>query len=107
MDYLKELAEVLLPGGVGTTQINIIAENHHGEMKSCFTDLINEWSRREIDDTWQKLIDALIYTKKYSLASNIENSLSETLQEGPNQQVVLATQPQQAEQMNQPSVEGM
>ena len=108
MDYLKELAEVLLPAGVGTTQINIIAENHHGDIKSCFTDLVNEWSQREVDATWQKLIDALKYTNKLALASDIENSLSETrLQEGANQQVVLATQLQQAEQMNQPIVEGI
>ena len=108
MNYLKELAELLLPGGVGTTQIKIIVGNHPGDIKSCFTDLVNEWSQREVDATWQKFIDALKYTKKYSLANDIENSLSEAqLQEGPNQQVVLATQPQQAEQMNQPSVKGM
>ena len=113
MDYLKELAEVLLPGGVGTTQIKIIAENHHGDIKCCFTDLVSVWSQREIDATWQKLIDALKDTKKLALANDIENSLLETpvmvttQQEKGNQQVILATQLQQAKQMNQPSVEGM
>ena len=114
MDYLKELAEVLLPGGVGTTQIKIITTNHPGDIKSCFTDLVNEWTQREIDATWQKLIDAVKDTNKLALANDIKNSLLKTRpvvvptqQEEGNQQVVLATQLQQAEQMNQPSVEGM
>ena len=51
MDYLKELAEVLLPGGSGRTQVTIIAQNHPGDIKSCFTDFFNEWAEREIEAT--------------------------------------------------------
>ena len=114
MNYLKELAGVLLPGGVGNIQIRIIIQDNRGDIKSCFTELIDEWRRREIDATWQKFIDALKDTNMPNLARDIENRLQlETPgvvptqpQEGANQQVVLATQPQQAEQMKQPSVEG-
>lgn len=73
-NYLEELAEVLLPG-VGTTEIGIITQDHPGDIKSCFTEFFNVWNEREIEPTWQKLIDALRYTSKYSLASDIENML--------------------------------
>ena len=75
MDYLKELAEVLLPGGCGKTQITIIAQNYPHDIKSCFTEFFTEWAEREIEATWQKLIDALKDTNKCALASDIESSL--------------------------------
>ena len=73
-NYLEELAEVLLPG-VGMTEIRIIAQNHPHDIKSCFTEFFNVWNEQEVESTWQKLIDALRYTNKYSLASDIENNL--------------------------------
>ena len=113
MDYLKELAEVLLPDGVGTTQIKIITANHPGDIKPCFTDLFNEWGQRVINPTWQKLIDALKDTNKHALANDIENSLitpvmlpTQLLQEGANKQVISAVQPQQARLIDQ-TVEGI
>ena len=78
MNYLKELAGVLLPGGVGNTKIKIIIQDNRGDIKSCFTELVDEWRRREIDATWQKLIDALKYTNMPGLARDIENSLLKT-----------------------------
>ena len=73
-NYLEELAEELLPGA-GTTEIGIIVQNHPGDIKSCFTDFFNVWNERDTESTWQKLIDALRYTNKYSLASDIEKML--------------------------------
>ena len=76
INYLEELAQVLLPGGEGKTQISIIMKNHPGDVKSCFTMFFNEWGEREVESTWQKLIDALISTSKRALASEIKNMLS-------------------------------
>ena len=75
MDYLEELAQVLLPGGVGKTQIRIMKENHPRDIQSCFTDFFNKWGEGEVESTWQKLIDALRSTGKYALASKIEKML--------------------------------
>ena len=75
MDYLKELADVLLPGGCGKTQLTIIAQNYPHDIKSCFTEFFTEWAEREVEATWQKLIDALKDTNKCALASDIESSL--------------------------------
>ena len=74
--YLEELAQVLLPDGDGKTQIRIAIRNHPGDVKSCFTEFFNEWDEREVESTWQKLIDALRSTSKHALASEIENMLS-------------------------------
>ena len=73
-DYLKELAEVLLPG-VGTREIRIVMQNHPDDIQSCFTGFFDVWSEREVEPTWQKLIDALKYTNKNNLAIEIENML--------------------------------
>ena len=83
LDYLAELAGVLLPPGEGNTQIRIAKENHSGDIKSCFTTLFTVWSDR-VEATWQKLIDALRYTGKLVLASDIEKALivSELHQQG-------------------------
>ena len=75
MDYLKELADVLLPGGVGGTQMRIIAEDHRS-IKACFTEFFKRWSERVVDSTWEKLIDALVETKKEVLAKEIGNALT-------------------------------
>ena len=117
MDHLKELAQVLLPGGAGKVQMNIIAQNHPGNIKSCFTDFFNEWSARELDATWQKLIDALRGTNKHALASDIENSLLTSPvmvttvlpQNQADQQVISVAQAQQVEQMklsHEPTIKG-
>ena len=76
MNFLEDLAQVLLPGGEGKTQIGIIMANHPGDVKSCFTKFFNEWGDQDVDSTWQKLIDALKSTKKGTLASDIEKMLS-------------------------------
>ena len=83
LDYLEELAAVLLPHGKGKTQIKIVKENHRGDIQSCFTTLFDVWSDR-VEATWQKLIDALRYTDKVTLASDIEEALivSELHQQG-------------------------
>ena len=75
IDYLKELADVLLPGGYGKTQITIIAQNYPHDIKSCFTQFFTEWAEREVEATWQKLVDALKDTNKCALASYIESNL--------------------------------
>ena len=118
MDHLKELAQVLLPGGSGKALINIKAENHPGNIKSCFTDFFNEWSERELEATWQKLIDALRGTNKHTLASDIENSLLTSPvmvtavlpQNQADQQVISVPKVQQVEQMklsHEPTIAGM
>ena len=76
INYLEELAQVLLPGGEGKTQIGIITKNHPSDVKSCFTMFFNDWGERQVEFTWQKLIDALRSTGKRALASEIENMLS-------------------------------
>ena len=73
IDYLKGLAAVLLPKGVGKTQMNIIAQNHPGNVGACFTAFFNVWDDREVDASWQKLIDALVETNKDKLAERIKN----------------------------------
>ena len=75
MDYLKELADVLLPGGAGKTQIRIIAEDHRN-IKACFTEFFNRWGERVVDATWKKLIDALVETDKVTLAKEIGDALT-------------------------------
>ena len=72
---MKELAAVLLPDGVGKTQIRIIAENHRYQVNACFTEFFNRWGERVIEATWQKLIDALKETKKELLAEEIRKAL--------------------------------
>ena len=72
--YLTELADVLLPDGVGKTQIGIIIQDRPNDVKYCFTKFFNEWSARE-EATWQKLISALKYTNKHNLARDIEQML--------------------------------
>ena len=74
INYLEELAEELLPG-VGSTEIGIIIQDHPGDIKSCFTRFFKVWNDREVEPTWQKLIEALRYTNKYSLARDIESML--------------------------------
>ena len=75
MDYLKELADILLPGGAGKTQIRIIAEDNRS-IKACFTEFFNRWGERVVEATWQKLIDALLETNKVSLAKEIGEALT-------------------------------
>ena len=75
-NYLEELATVLLPTDEeGKNVINTIFADHSGDLKTCFTKFFNEWSQREVESTWQKLIDALKNTKKRELAVVIENML--------------------------------
>ena len=81
MDYLEELADILLPGGVGRTEIRIAKSNHPNDIRSCFTDLFNKWGEREVESTWQKLIDALRHTKKHTLARGTENHILMSQQE--------------------------
>lgn len=75
MDYMKELAAVMLPDGEGKTLIRIIAEDNRS-IRACFTEFFNQWGERVVDATWQKLIDALVETKKENLAVEIKNSLT-------------------------------
>ena len=75
MDYLKELADVLLPGGAGKTQIRIIVDDHRN-VKPCFTEFFNRWGERVVDATWKKLIDALVETEKVALAKEIGDALT-------------------------------
>lgn len=72
---MKGLADVMLPGGAGKTQIRIIAEDHRS-IKACFTEFFNRWGERVVDATWQKLIDALVETNKVVLAKEIGNALT-------------------------------
>ena len=74
LNYLEELAEVLLPGGVGIKQIRIAEQNHPRDVKACFAEFFNQWNEQAVA-TWQKLIDALKYTNRHRLASDIENAL--------------------------------
>ena len=75
MDYLMELADILLPGGAGETQIRIIAEDNRS-IKACFTEFFNRWGERVVDASWKKLIDALLETNKVTLAKEIGNALT-------------------------------
>ena len=72
---MKELAAVLLPGGVGETQIRIIEQDNPRSIKACFTEFFNRWRQRVTEATWQKLIDALVETKKTDLAEEIREAL--------------------------------
>ena len=75
MNYLQDLADVLLPKGEGGTQLRIIAEDNRS-IKACFTEFFNRWGERVVDATWKKLIDALVETKKVALAKEIGNALT-------------------------------
>ena len=81
VDYLEELADILLPGGVGRREIRIAKKDHPNDIRSCFTDFFNKWDEQEVETTWQKLIDALRRTNKYTLARDIENHISMPQQE--------------------------
>ena len=80
-NYLEELATVLLSKDEeGKNVINTIFANRHpGDLRSCFINFFNEWRQREVESTWQKLIDALRSTNKRALAVEIENMLSPLL----------------------------
>ena len=75
MDYLYELAAVLL-GGEGVTQLRIINHNNKNDISACFTDFFRLWNERDLDATWQKLIDALEETNRTKLATQIRNALT-------------------------------
>ena len=46
------------------------------DIESCFTAFFKQWSEREVDATWQKLIDALIATNKHALAKELTEALT-------------------------------
>ena len=60
-----------------------------------FYGFFKQWSEREVDATWQKLIDALVATKKYALAKELTEALTPT--------VTVMGGPQQAANQQQPS----
>ena len=75
-DYLKQLAEALLPGDrKGKALIKIAKANHPNDIEACFTEFVEKWSQSEVESTWQKLINALRDTDKNALASEVEKSL--------------------------------
>ena len=95
---MNTLADELLPGGAGQSMLAIIMADNRG-IESCFTDFLKQWSEREVDATWQKLIDALVATKKYALAKELTEALTPTVKtmDGPQQ----ATNQQQPSQQSQ------
>ena len=91
---MNTLADELLPDGEGQLMFDIITEDNQG-IESCFTKFFKQWSEREIDATWQKLIDALKVTKKYTLAKELTEALIPP--------VTVTGGPQQAADQQQPS----
>ena len=76
MDYLEELAAELAPNNeAGKRQIRIIMADQRN-VQSCFTKFFDWWSGYEVESTWQKLIDALVATKKRPLAEEIGKALT-------------------------------
>ena len=102
--YLDTLAAVLLPGGAGQQMLAIIMINNQ-DIESCFTEFFKQWSEREVDATWQKLIDALVATNKRALAKELTEALTcpVTVMGGPQQtsdQQQTSQQPQAVDQQN-------
>ena len=96
-EYLNTLADELLPGGAGQSMLAIITADNRG-IESCFMEFFKQWSEREVDATWQKLIDALVATKKYALAKELTEALTST--------VTVMGGPQQQQPLQQPQVVG-
>ena len=94
-DYLDTLAGELLPGGAGQRMLAIIMIDNP-KIKSCFTEFFKEWSEREVDATWQRLIDALVATNKRALVKELTEALTPP--------VTVMGGPQQAANQQQPNI---
>ena len=103
---MDTLAAVLLPGGTGQRMLAIIMINNE-DIESCFTEFFKQWSEREVDATWQKLIDALVVTNKRALAKELTEALTSPvtvmggLQQTSDQQQPSQQQPQAVESFDQ------
>ena len=99
-NYLDTLAGELLPGGAGQSMLAIIVKDNP-DIRSCFTAFFKEWSERDVNATWQKLIDALEATKKRVLAKELTKALAPPVTEmGRPHQAVDQQQPSQQPQQN-------
>ena len=67
---------VVLMGQEEAPSLNVIKEDHHGDVKKCCSAMFSLWRQRHPKANWDHLIVALKEVKLHSLANKLENLLS-------------------------------
>ena len=58
-----------------TNKLDIIQENHRGDIERCCTEMLKHWLNVDTKASWDKLIDALEKIEQNSLAEKIKEDI--------------------------------